>query len=242
MKASRFKGMGRWLRSTPVVGVIALAFVLTACGDDSMNQPPPTPEHIKKLALQRKKVVAKPKPRKNKRWESIKGHFLGQKAKEGQPETAKIGYVKRISRSMRDPFEPQLVKFVQRVRLVSDSSGNQTDETPAGIQGPDLRPIPLAKVNRDDRLLPIKYPAASYQLRMILWGSSVDKARIQDPDGRYFTVKKDDNLGNNGGVVATITKWTVEVVEPDSTEPIPLSIEPGLLRVHNSAGNRPSVH
>jgi len=220
-----------------VLSVVLLSLAM-ACGDDTSSLPPPPPFEPPPEddgALQ--SVLPE---RENPAWNEICEHFLGKgdscsvvAKKEYEPGS---GFVHMYGRNLRDPFEPQLSKFVDRTEYL-DSTVDATPESQAEDAIRIQKPQPTVKDARQ------KHPAASYTVRMIVWGSSVNKALVEDSEGHHFVVTKDEPLGNNNGRVANITEWTVEVVEDDALDKIVLSMEPRLLRARNDdlTGASPSI-
>ncbi len=220
------KQMERWcVRPRFVLSVALMVLALGCGGDSSSNLPPPPPfEPPPEDDGSMDSLVPE---RENASWNEICEHFLGKgedctavAKKDYEPGS---GFVHMYGRNLRDPFEPQLSKFVDRTDLLeasADVAEGQASEVTESIQ----KPQPTVKDARQ------KHPAASYTVRMIVWGSSVNKALVEDSDGNHFVVTKDEPLGNNNGRVANITEWTVEVVEDDALDKIVLSMEPRLLR------------
>ena len=204
---------------------VMLAVVLMspmACGDDSSDLPPP-PAFEAPAPIGKSASAALPE-RANPAWNDLCQFFLGkvETCADIGPDDAEpgTGFVRTFALDIRDPFEPQLVKFVNRVDLVDDMQETEGESETVTVVN---KPQPTAKDARQS------FPAADYQVRMIMWGGSVNKALVEDPDGSHYVVTKDEPLGNNNGRVANITEWTVEIVEDNLPDKIVLSMEPRLL-------------
>lgn len=182
--------------------LMLLLGVVASCGSsDPGSLPPPPP--VATLASPVTSVAAK---RTNDDWNRIRRHFNG----EG-------GFVSRTLVDVRDPFEPQLVKFVPR----PDPEPVAERPKPATDEGETSQPEPVEG-----------YQARDYRVSVIRWGTSVNKAVVQDPEGRTFVVTEDAKLG--GGRVVSITEDEVRVLEPSNEEPVVLSAAQGIRRTVES--------
>ena len=208
-----------------LVGLLAIG---GGCGDEpaTMNAPPPPPPHQRNLAAAGHGAAAPAekvgKLRPHPPWNSIKKFFLGA----GQFARGPVG-------SIRDPFEPQLVKFVPRSLEAPEAAG--TDRTDEGPLLPEPEPI-VAEPVAVQRGETEKFRAQDYRLLLIRWGTSVNKALVQDPEGSIFEVTPDMKLGNNNGRVIEITQYDVRVQEDSRNDPIVLSIQPSILKIEERTG------
>ena len=148
----------------------------------------------------------------------MRAFFLGNEQDKGS------GFVRKPVATVRDPFEPQLVKFVPRIEIMD----TQADSGDSGDVAPELVEDTPAAVDLGPTQ---KYRTQEYKPLLIRWGSSVNKALVVDPSGDTFVLTKDMKLGSNNGRVTEITQYEVWVQEDDKQEPIALSIEPDILRV-----------
>ncbi len=196
---------------------------LVGCGGDDPFDGPPPPGAGEVDLTEKSENVVLPQ-RENPAWNDLCQFFLGKVEVCANIGTADVepgtGFVRTFGQDIRDPFEPQLVRFVNRLDLVEDEQEMGGDPEAIIVVN---KPQPTAKDARQS------FPAADYQVRMIMWGGSVNKALVEDPDGSHYVVTKDEPLGNNNGRIANITEWTVEVVEDNLPDKIVLSMEPRLL-------------
>lgn len=149
-------------------------------------------------------------------WESIRPHFLGGEGVSGS------GAVNGPVQTLRDPFEPLLVKWVPRVEVEEEEP-----EPPEGTE-PDGGTIENEGVAVEPPGETQKFKVQDYRVLMIRWGTSLDKAVVVDPEGMEFVVTRDMKIGNNNGRVVDITQFKVIVKEDSRDEPIELSILPEL--------------
>jgi len=160
--------------------------------------------------------------RTNETWDTVKGHFLGL---ENDPST---GFVRQTMSNLRDPFEPMLVKFVPRIILP------ETEQDPSLPVAEEISPetvenIPQPVAQGETQ----KFRAQDYRVVLIRWGTSLNKAIVEDPEGGTFVVTEDMKLGNNNGRIVGITRYDVTVREDNREEPIILSIRPPILRIQD---------
>ena len=137
---------------------------------------------------------------KNPRWERIKP-FFSKFANE--PAMAK-----------KDPFRSNLTNFVARPELPEPSPGEE-EQPPTEVT--DVVASPLQR-----------YAVDEYKLVLIMSGTVMPKAVIEDPIGNTWVVTKDTPLGNRGGVIQNITQYSIVVREPDADKPIIKSLMPGI--------------
>ena len=212
----------RFLNGKWTVLAVLLTGLVGCGGDDPFDGPPPPGAGEVDLTQKSDKVVHP--ERENPAWNDLCQFFLGKVELCANIGSADVepgtGFVRTFGLDIRDPFEPQLVKFVNRMDLVESEEESEEESEAMTIVN---KPQPTAKDARQS------FPAADYQVRMIMWGGSVNKALVEDPDGSHYVITKDEPLGNNNGRIANITEWTVEVVEDNLPDKIVLSMEPRLL-------------
>jgi hypothetical protein len=212
----------RFLNGKWTVLAVLLTGLVGCGGDDPFDGPPPPGAGEVALTEKSDKVVHP--ERENPAWNDLCQFFLGKVELCADIGTTDVepgtGFVRTFGLDIRDPFEPQLVKFVNRMDLVESEEASEEESEAMTIVN---KPQPTAKDARQS------FPAADYQVRMIMWGGSVNKALVEDPDGSHYVITKDEPLGNNNGRIANITEWTVEVVEDNLPDKIVLSMEPRLL-------------
>jgi hypothetical protein len=194
--------------------VVMAAMLLMGCGDDEMENtgpPPPKAEEKKKGDGPAKKKGV----REIESWNEIRPFFLGGEGGSGS------GAVRGPVQSLRDPFEPLLVKWVPRVEVEEDEplpEEGAADEDPI-----DNEPVATGPAGETQ-----KFKVQDYRVLMIRWGTSLNKAVVVDPEGLEFVITRDMKIGNNNGRVVDITQYEVIVREDSRDEPIVLSISPEL--------------
>ena len=208
-------------------GAVAILALSVACGgDDKFSNTPPPPRDptapADPKAAEAAGAADTTGKRKNEDWEKIRVHFLGL---ANDPAT---GFVRGTIGTVRDPFEPELVKFVPKIEIpeedkVDPAATAVTPELPENTP----QPVELGETQ--------KFRAQDYKVVLIRWGTSVNKALIQDPEGGTFIVTTDMALGNNQGHIVDITRYEVKVREPSHDEPVVLSIEPDILRIQSDS-------
>ena|GEM_PF-2152752 len=85
-----------------------------------------------------------------------------------------------------------------------------------GKRDPFMSPFEVPKVYPDVRknARPLeRVPAEQVQVRAIVWSQRGYRALVVTPDGRGYTIKTGDKLGNKGGTVVGITDKRVTVIE-----------------------------
>jgi hypothetical protein len=213
--------------------VLLIAMPISGCGEEESTEVGIrggfVPEFVREAELARgkvKKVVALSFT-ENKNWNAIKPHFLGpEKAVEGVTERP---FVSAAIDNIRDPFEPQLVRFIPKIELVSSvrsASGGAEDATGEFIEEELDNPPQPTELGETQR-----FRTQDYRPILIKWGTSMNKALVQDPDGNTFVVVKDMKLGNNNGRITDITRYEIWVQEDNQEDPIALSIEPEINRL-----------
>ncbi|HIA04252.1 MAG TPA: hypothetical protein EYN06_03400 [Myxococcales bacterium] len=213
--------------------VLLLAAPIMGCGEEESTEQGKrggsVPEHIRLLELNKGKIkeVQKLTFTENEKWNDIKPHFLGTALPDGK--TVKRPFIRSRLDNVRDPFEPQLVRFVPKIELVSDDR----DDIGEGMLGAlDLDEQELDNPPQATELGETqRFRAQDYRPVLIKWGTSVNKALVQDPDGNTYVVSKDMKLGNNNGRVTEITRYEIWVQEDNSDDPLALSIEPEIIRL-----------
>lgn len=209
--------MDRLVTRVAMLGVLLLA----ACGEE------PKSERPKDDAPAAKKKDEGPDPNArvpNPQWDKLKGFFNGT----NDPST---GFVRTPVQGLRDPFEVQVRKYIERVEFKPEDYGEApkdlvatdgTGEDDGGEQVTTIDPTPPCETCR--------FQAQDYRLLLIRWGSAVNKAVVLDPEGESYIIAKDMPFGNNQGRVADITRYEVYIAEDTQDEPIVLSIRPDLLK------------
>jgi len=188
-------------------------------GDPSLRNAPPPSEEV---------ATTNGEPTPNPQWDKLKVYFLGI---ENDPST---GFVRATVGTVRDPFEPKLQEFVER-EIIPDAPSENVDDNPD-----EPPPLPIAGA---DTLAPAlklsgleRFPARDYEVIMIRWGTSVNKAVVVDPDGNSYIATKDMKMGSDNGQIVDITRYEVVVKEDTRDEPVVLTIEPPILRISEDDG------
>ena len=213
--------LARWAFAALLI--VFAGVLIGGCGDDELENNAPPVEDPKKVAARKKLAAAATaalipkKPRDVPSWNAIRPYFLG-----GGGEGT-VGAVRGPVQTLRDPFEPLLVKWVPHIEVEDDQplpeDEDGTDDG-GGIINP---PEPVA-----DKTPLEKFKVQDYRVLMIRWGTSVNKAVVVDPEGTEFIVTRDMKIGNNNGRIVDITQYQVMVREDSREEVIPLSILPEL--------------
>lgn len=222
--------------------ILATVLLVASCGGDdgfSTTPPPqsdPAPKKDDKAAAAADQGVREPKrcvdekfAKENSEycsWHKIRAHFLGLGT---DPAAGTQPFVRGTIGTVRDPFEPQLVKFVPKIEIPEEDRGAPaeaavTPEVPTN----EPQPVELGETQ--------KFRAQDYKVVLIRWGTSVNKALVQDPEGSTFIVTTDMPLGNNQGRIVDITRYEVKVREANREDVIVLSIEPDILRIQGEDG------
>ncbi len=204
----------------------ALLLVAAACGGDEPGTP------VERgggggAEPEKKKVEEGPpqlEPIPNPQWDKIKGFFHGT----NDPST---GFVRTPVQGIRDPFEVQVRKYVERIEFKPTDYGDAPkDLEPKAEEGADDGGENVTTIDQTPPCETCKFRAQDYRLLLIRWGSAVNKAVVLDPEGESYVIAKDMPFGNNQGRVAEITRYEVYVAEDTQEEPIVLSIRPDLLK------------
>jgi len=222
------------VRKAVAILVLIPALLIAGCDEEAPTEVGvrggPVPEHVRLLEANKGKIakVEKLAFTENEYWNEIKALFLGainpDKKEKDQP------FVRNRLEEVRDPFEPQLVRFVPKIELVSADLGGGV----AG-GGDSLDPTDEEVLDNPPQVTELgptqRFRVQDYRAVLIKWGTSVNKALVQDPDGNTYVVSKDMKLGNNNGRVTEITRYEIWVQEDNSEKPLNISIEPEIIRV-----------
>ena len=216
------------MRNVRIAGALGILVLGAACGGGGgpensgpLPEPGAKKDDKKAVAAAGDAVVGK---RKNEEWDKLKVHFLGL------PNDPATGFVRGTIGTIRDPFEPQLHRFVPKIEIPEEEKTGPVADAPVTPEVPANEPQPVALGETQ------KFRAQDYRVVLIRWGTSVNKALVQDPEGSTFVVTTDMKLGNNNGRITDITRYEVKVREDNHEEPVVLSIEPDILRIQGDAG------
>ncbi|MGM0574301.1 MAG: pilus assembly protein PilP [Myxococcota bacterium] len=192
----------------------AVASLLAGCSEDRVMERPPDPRQNRPSS---QKAGGSDEPEvpegmvsvqlENPKWDLIEPHF--QKFLEQKHTTPK------------DAFEPQVTEWIPRPAIEEEE-----DEAAATVEEEEEEPRgPLQQ-----------YPLAEYSLQVIMSGTAVPKAVVVDPKGQAYVIQRDTRLGDEGGIVESITQYMVVVQEPDSEEPVKLTIRPPFIDLASQVG------
>ncbi len=170
---------------------------------------------------------AETKPRENLDWNKLKVHFLGV---ENSPSH---GFVRGGAQAMRDPFEPQLVKYA-KTHIPPPTEEEEVVDEGGGLADP------IVEVENPPQAIALgptqKFATAEYRVKLISWGTSVNKAVVEDPDNNTFVISEDMKLGNSNGIVTSITRFQVRVKEDNRPQEIELNIAEPILAIQEEEG------
>lgn len=210
------------------LGALFALWSLGCEDDESGNQrPPPPPGHEATAEAAVEEVAKEDDNETEKRWKRLKMYFLGSDAVGAVPPFS-AGNIAGI----RDPFEPTLIAFVPRPDPPEEQGGGAATPLPVNpdFGEPPIEPDPI--VEREDLGPTQRFKATDYRVVMIRWGTSVNKALVEDPEGESFVIANNTLIGNNDGRVVDITRYDVTIKEDNREKPIVLSIQPPILRIN----------
>ena len=218
------------MKTPSIMAIVALAAGLAGfagCGDDGPEQVSERPRGgpgpaAPAGAVDPAAAEAAEQGRKNSEWDRLRDHFLGL---ENDPTT---GFRRESGDKLRDPFEPQLVKYAKRGLPEQEDEPVVVAQPEGDAKPPDYvdnTPMPVALGPTQ------KYQVHDYRVLVIRWGTSVNKAVVEDAEGSTFVVTKDMKLGNKNGIITDITRYEVRVKEDDQDDEVVLSVEPPILAI-----------
>ena len=70
------------------------------------------------------------------------------------------------------------------------------------------------------------FPVKDYELMMIMSGTALPKAVVVDPQGQAFAVQEDTRIGDRGGIIESISQYSLVIREPNQERPYVLNIQP----------------
>jgi len=126
----------------------------------------------------------------------------------------------------KDAFGPNTTTFIPRPVIAQDD--DQAEDLPIEEEAPRG---PLEQ-----------FPLTDYVVKSIMSGTAVAKAMVVDPKGEAYIIQTDTKMGDKGGIVESITQYMVVVKEPNSEEPVKITIRPpfiDLVTRADSAGAPP---
>lgn len=143
----------------------------------------------------------------NERWDMLAEHF--ERFAMRPPSTHKD-----IFRSNLDKFAPPIDPSVAEGL---DSEGVETLPDPMEHKKEDTPPLK-------------RFAADEFKAVIVMTGTATPKALLKDPKGDTHIVTLDDEVGNEDGVVASITQHEVVIKHADP-KPVRLSVRPTLFEV-----------
>lgn len=165
---------------------------------------PAAPPKDKKL-IKSEAAVEEEEVHTNPRWDLIETHFKR--------------FARRPATAQKDIFKSHLDEYVEKFEVpLTDATAEEDGEPPPIETAEELNPLK-------------KFPADEYKLVAVMTGIGTPAALVRDPKGNAFTVRVDTEVGNEGGVVETITQYELVVTNPGEPKPVRLSIEPRMFEI-----------
>lgn len=202
------------------LALLAVVLAAAACGGEETTNARPVDDEPKKDDA---KAIVEPERLKNEAWDKLKIFYLGPE----QEQTG--GFVRSAVQTLRDPFESQERHYVPRVEVKLEDFAEK-DPSYEEEKDPDAEEEVEVAEPVEPTTDTTKFRTQDYRLLVIRWGSSVNKAVVQDPEGVSYVITKDMPFGNRQGRVQEITEYEIFVQEPSTEEPVVLSIRPDLLK------------
>jgi Tfp pilus assembly protein PilP len=199
-----------------------LALLIQACGGDAAPPPPPpsgqAPRTSKRAAAAASATSpgAPPVYVTNPKWTALSPFFerFGQ-----EPETAK-----------RDPFRNYITAHVAMPVIPEEQAESIAQVDPAAPTAETTEPEEVPEAPKSPLQ---RYGVDEYRLLMIVSGTAVPKAVIEDPIGNTWVVQRDTPIGNKGGVVESITQYALVVREPDRDSLVEKTLRPPIFERAN---------
>lgn len=188
----------------------------TSCGGNDAPPPPPpggAPPPRRAARATTSDVETQMVYVANPKWASLEGYFTR--------------FLQEPAASRRDPLRNYITAHVARPELPEQTEeageGGAIDDPLAPVAAePD---IPSAESELDKAPLQ-RYAVDEYQLVLIMSGTVVPKAVVEDPLGNTWVLRRDTPMGNKGGVVESITQYAVIIREPDVDNPVEKTLRP----------------
>jgi hypothetical protein len=168
-----------------------------------VDRPAAAPKDAKKLIKSEEQRAVE--VHENPRWDLLEKHFRR--------------FARRPASTQKDTFKSRLDKYVEKIEIKEIARQGDDGEEKAIEKVEELNPLK-------------KFPADDYRLVAIMTGIGTPAALIRDPKGAAYTIRVDSEVGNEGGVVESITQYEVVVTNPsESLKPIRLNIRPGMFEL-----------
>ncbi len=192
---------------------LALLASLAACGGSDFSGAGgehPAAARAAAIAAQQKPTTVTPIVEEpevlNERWEHLAEHF-------GR-------FALRPPSSQKDVFKSRLDKFVPDEILhgkIAEDGATETEQKPEDYKADDTPPLK-------------RFAADEFKVVIIMTGTGIPKALLMDPKGVTHDVTVDDAVGNEDGVVVSITQHEV-VIRHSDAKPVRLNLRPQLFEV-----------
>ena len=143
---------------------------------------------------------------KNTRWnDHIKTHFVE-------------AYLSNQN-ARKDIFGSKVLTFMDKPVLDED----------ADKQDPAEEVVAAAAEEPVEEVGPLQqHDVKDYRVLMVMSGTALPKAVVEDPAGNAYVIQRETRLGNKNGWVRSITQYAV-LVKEEAEEPITLSIRPPII-------------
>jgi Tfp pilus assembly protein PilP len=176
------------------------ALEASACGEEELMERPVDPRKARRRAA--KQNAGQPPDQlvlvklENSKWELVGTHFKK--------------FLAQKHATPKDAFAPNTTTFIPRPVIAQD------DDLAAEVAIEEEAPRgPLEQ-----------FALSDYTVKSIMSGTAVAKAMVVDPKGEAYIVQKDTKMGDKGGIVESITQYMVVVKEPNTDEPVKITIRP----------------
>lgn len=190
-----------------VLGFVAVT-LLTGCGG-SPTPPAPAAGGAKgpppKKLIKDEATVEAEEVYVNPRWALLEEHF-------GR-------FTRRPASTHKDMFKSRLDKYVEKIEI-KEAVPTDEDEDAEVTKGKEEEIDPLKK-----------FPADEYKVVAIMTGVGIPSALLKDPKGNSYPIRVDSEVGNEEGVVESITQYEVVIRNPREPKPVRLNIKPRMFEV-----------
>ena len=137
------------------------------------------------------------------------------------------GYLARKQTTRKDVFRPNVLTFIEKPEPEEEKAEEEEEPEPT---------IEEELAEEEEKGLLQQHTLKEYKLLLIMSGTALPKAVIEDPKGNAFVVQRETRIGNKGGIVEAITQYSVFVRERDSEKPSILTIQPEYVGVQTTVG------
>lgn len=209
----------RWATLRRSLGLLLAASMLvgfpvfgSACGEDELMERPVDPRQNRPGKKKKKGAEASPEEIVvlnvgTPEWELINAHYKK--------------FLAQKHTTPKDAFKPQTLKFIDKPTLTPPE---EMDTEESAVEEEEPRG-PLQQ-----------YPLKDYSLLLIMSGTAVPKAVVVDPKQLAYVIQRDTRIGDKGGIVESITQYMVVVREPNSEQPVKLTIKPPYIDLVSQIG------